>query len=106
MDKPMIRAYLMDEVIRLGFLPTSAKDKKSWLHQYNQSLMEFWCVEDYPHDLAQKGENLIVTIDSSKNINVTYECTIQNNNNFVVRLIHSPDQQLMWSHDMDDGKYY
>ena len=37
MDKKIIQAYLWQEIIRMGFSPSSDKDKKSWLRQYGKS---------------------------------------------------------------------
>ena len=108
MDKKVIRTYLMREVIRLGFLPSSTKDKKTWLYLYGKSLKGFWCVEAYPPSPKMKGNTLFATIDSSDMVNLTFEYAIENIDKFEVRLLHFPDKHLMWKHDMDDrdGKYH
>jgi len=106
--KEIIRAYLMQEVIKLGFSPSDPKDKNSWLHQYSRSSKGFWCVEAYPPVPKMKDNILSATIDSSDAINLTFEYAIEKRDKFIVRLLHSPNNQLMWKHDMDEGnsKYY
>jgi len=108
MDKDVVRAYLWQDIIRLGFSPSGSKDQKSWLHQYGQSLKAFWKVKGYPKAPSQKNNCISATIDSSISISMTYEYSINHNQKFSVRLMHTPPEKnkgLMWLHDMD-GEYF
>lgn len=105
MDNNIVRAYLMQEVIRLGFFPSGQKDRKNWLHQYGKSLKLFWDVEDYPPAPSMNGNIISATINSSEPVETLYEYAIESADKFTVRLIHSPNTQLMWTHDMDGGYF-
>ena len=48
MDRNIVRAYFWQEIINLGFNPSGNDDQKSWVHQYAQSLKEFWEIDAYP----------------------------------------------------------
>jgi len=105
MDNKIIRAYLLQEVIRLGFSPSSTKDKKKWLLQYGNSLKLFWDTENYPPAPSMNGNVLSATINSSEAVKTLYEYAIESADKFAVRLIHSPNTNLMWTHDMDGGYF-
>lgn len=108
MNKDIIRAYLWQDIIRLGFSPAGTKDQKSWLHQYGQSLRAFWEIMEYPIAPSQKKKGISATINSSIYIGMTYEYCIEDDQKFVVSLMHAPfegSRGLMWKHDMD-GKYF
>ena len=108
MDRDMIRAYLWQDIIRLGFSPSGPKEQASWLHQYGRSLKEFWGVESPAKPPARNAKGISATIDSSIHIGLSYEYFIENNQKFTVRLMHAPpiqDHSLLWLHDMD-GKYF
>ena len=108
MNSDIIRAYLWQDIIRLGFSPSSTKEQISWLHQYSRSLKDFWGV-DYPLKAPSKKDNGIsATIDSSSSIGLSYEYCIANNQKFSVRLMHIPpkkNQSVLWLHDMD-GNFF
>lgn len=106
-NKEIICAYLWQDVIRLGFSPSSTKDQKSWLLQYGKSLRSFWEVGDYPEPPSNSKRKGVfsATIDSAS-IGMSFEYVIENSNKFIVRLLSSNGERgLMWIHDMD-GKYF
>ena len=107
-DRDMIRAYLWQDIIRLGFSPSGTKEQKKWLFQYGRSLRSFWEVENYPGNPSQAGKYISATIDSSRAIGLTYEYAIENAEKFTVRMMYAPpveNRELMWMHDMD-GKFF
>ena len=105
MDNLLVQSYVFQDVIRLGFSPASKTDKKSWLHQYGKSLKEFWDSNDYPKAPSETNNIVSATINSSFNVQATYEYAIEKPDKFTIRLIHYPSQHLMWTHDMD-GAYF
>ncbi len=108
MDKNIIRAYLWEDIIRLGFSPKDTKNQKSWLYLYGQSLKGFWEV-DYPKPPVVVKDRLTATIDSSKSVGMIYEYSIGDALKFNVRLMHAPPRksgEIMWGHDMDDKYFY
>jgi hypothetical protein len=108
MDKEIVRAYLWQDIIRLGFSPSKTKDQKSWLLQYGRSLKEFWEV-NYPKPPAQSGSFISATIDTSISIGMTYEYAIESTQKFTVRLMYAPpeeNRELMWIHDLDERLYF
>jgi len=104
MTKEIVRAYIWQDIIRLGFLPSGTKKQKNWLFRYGESLKKFWEVENYPANPSQTGKRISATIDSCHSIGVAYEYAIEYSQKFIVRLMY-PDRKLMWIHDMD-GKYF
>jgi hypothetical protein len=108
MDKDIIRAYLWQDIIRLGFSPSGTKDQKSWLLQYGQSLKDFWEMPTYPKAPSQTDKVISATIDSSISIGMSYEYFIEDDQKFGVMLMYAPPQKnrgLMWEHHMD-GQYF
>jgi len=105
MPRSIIQAYLYQDIIRLGFSPSSSKERKSWLRQYGQSLKAFWEINDYPPAPSERNGAISSTINASESINAEYEYNIEKIEKFTVRLIHSPNVQIMWVHDMD-GVYF
>ncbi len=107
MNREIVRAYLWQDVIRLGFSPLSKKDQKSWLFLYGQSLKKFWEV-DYPPLPIRSGESISATINTSVSIGMTFDYAIKSTDKFAVRLMYAPpieERVLMWVHDMD-GSYF
>ncbi len=108
MDEDIIRAYLWQDIIRLGFSPSGTREQKNWLFQYGQSLKEFWEVETYPNSPTVSGEGLAATIDVSMPMGLIYEYFIENTSKFTVRVMYAPPlkgREFMWEHDMD-GQYF
>lgn len=105
MEHSIIQAYIFQDIIRLGFSPSSDKDRKLWLRQYSQSLKAFWEIDSYPALPSERNKILSATINSSLVIGAEYEYAIESMDKFTVSLIHTPNSQLMWTHDMD-GKYF
>jgi len=104
MDSNIVCAYLWEDIIRLGFSPSSTNDKKRWLLQYGQSLKEFWETESYPTPPKVHKNALSSTIDSSTHIGLSFEYAITTIDKFGITLMHSPpvnDKELIWMHDMD-----
>jgi hypothetical protein len=108
MDKEIVRAYLWQDIIRLGFSPSRTKDQKSWLFQYGRSLKSFWEVETYPGTPSPTGNCLSATIDSTRAIGMICEYAIEGVQKFTVRMMYAPpvnNRVLMWMHHMD-GQYF
>lgn len=105
MDHSIIQAYIFQDIIRLGFSPSSDKDRKLWLRQYGQSLNKFWEIDSYPAQPSESNKIISATINSPLDIGAVYEYAIEIMDKFTVSLIHTVNSQLMWSHDMD-GKYF
>lgn len=105
MDCDVVRSYLVQEIITRGFSPAGTTDKKRWLHQYGKSLKEFWAANDYPSAPSEKNNIISATINASTAVQTVYEYAIERNDKFSIRLIHTPNIQLMWMHDMD-GAYF
>lgn len=102
MDKDIVRAFLWQEVIRLGFVP---EKREFWLKEYNQSLKDFWGMESYPRPPQKNKRSITSSIDS--NAEFAYEYHIVTYNTFSVRLmtLSSGKSGLMWMHDMDSSYY-
>jgi hypothetical protein len=108
MDNEIIRAYLLQDVIRLGFTPASTKDQKNWLFQYGNSLKDFWEVESHTSAPKEHSGALYAAINSSEVINLKYDYAIENINKFNINFLHIPigkDNFLIWTHDLD-GQYF
>jgi len=105
MDHSIIQAYIFQDIVRLGFSPSSDRDRKRWLRQYGLSLKEFWEINDYPAEPRESNKIISATINSPLDIGAVYEYAIESMDKFTVSLIHTANSQLMWSHDMD-GKYF
>ena len=108
MDNDIICAYLWQDVIRLGFSPAGAKNRKKWLLQYGRSLKDFWEIETYPDMPQESNGALKLTIDSSTHIGLSFEYCINTIDKFGITLMYSPpvdDKQLIWIHVMD-GQYF
>ncbi len=105
MDNEIIQAYLWQEVIRLGFSPSSDKDKKLWLVQYGKSLKEFWEIEEYPPTPKWKS-TYTTSLSSSTKINILIDYSISNLSKFSVKFLYIPNkQELMWTHDVDNNYF-
>ncbi len=105
MEHSIIQAYIFQDIVRLGFSPSSDKDRKLWLRQYGQSLKEFWEIDSYPAQPSESNKIISATINSPLDIGAVYEYAIESMDKFTVSLMHTANSQLMWSHDMD-GKYF
>jgi len=109
MDKDIIRAYLWQEIIRLGFCPSSTKEQKIWINLYARSLKDFWEVETYPSIPKQNKDNLSILIDNLLVPNGCFECTIESQKKFSVRYVYADNRTGSYScmllHDMD-GQYF
>jgi len=105
MENKIVRAYLMQEVIRLGFLPVNQREQKNWLLQYGRSLKDFWEIDEYPPPPSLRGKSLAATINSSEHVQVAYEYAIERVDKFTVNFMHLLNDWLIWTHDMD-GRYF
>lgn len=110
MDKDLVRAYLWQEIIRLGFCPVSTKDQTKWLHQYCRSLKDFWEVTSYPRvpDYDKNKNNYKVRIDCISAFEVEMDCIIESRTKFVVTILYKTIGSFydkMWAHDVD-GSFY
>ncbi len=111
MDKKKIRAYLWQEVIRLGFCPSGEKEQKKWLRKYLGSLKDFLGPGSYP-DTPKSNSKIIFSY--SPPIDLDIECSIAKKDKFSVKFLYLPPSNnkesshnpaLMWNHDVD-GEYF
>jgi hypothetical protein len=104
MDKKMIQAYLWQEIIRMGFSPSSDKDKKAWLLQYHKSIKDFWKINNYPKQPTVQNGNLKGSLDGASNLGLILEYSISHSSKFAVRFYYNLNGkfELMWVHDVDD----
>jgi len=104
MDSEIIQAYLWQEIIRMGFSPSSDKDKKSWLIQYGRSLKDFWEVANYPKPPTADNGNFKGSLDGASNLGLMLEYSISQSSKFAVEFLYNLKNQfeLMWVHDVDD----
>lgn len=108
----MIRAYLWQAIIRLGFCPSSTKDQKKWLRQYNQSIKQFWEINRYPEAPSSENGRIKAIIDCTDLCNLILEYAIETMDKFIVRFLYknpvSKQELMMWTHDVDEGagKYF
>ncbi len=107
MDSEIIQAYLWQEIIRMGFSPSSDKDKKSWLFQYGKSLKDFLEIADYPELPTVRNRSIEGSLDGASDLNMMLEYSISKSSKFAVRFLYNLNDQfeLMWIHDVDD-KYF
>lgn len=109
MDRDTIRAYLWQDIIRLGFSPKGTKDQKVWLVQYARSLSAFWEVDYTPLKLRQERTGIKGSIDTSITLGLIYDYTFKAFDKFDVTFMYSPpieDREFMWQHDMDSAFFY
>ncbi len=105
MDKEIIRAYLWQEVIRLGFCPSGEKEQKKWLKQYFENLKDFLELDSYP---APPKSNSRIEFSYSIPIDLDIQCSITKTDKFLVTFLYLPlsaKPGLMWSHDVD-GQFF
>ncbi|PIQ07743.1 MAG: hypothetical protein COW71_15305 [Ignavibacteriales bacterium CG18_big_fil_WC_8_21_14_2_50_31_20] len=101
MDNEIIKAYLWQEVIRLGFSPSSERDRKNWLFQFGRSLKDFWEIEEYP-PTPTKNSTFAASLTSSTKINMLIDYSISNLSKYTVKFLYIPSkQELIWKHDVD-----
>ena len=107
MDKQMIRAYLWQAVIRLGFCPASTKDQQGWLYQYGQSIKDFW-ETSYPKPPRMENGRITAVIDCTDILNLSLIYQVDSTHKFSVRFRYSytlNDKKLIWIHDVD-GNFF
>ena len=108
MDKKMIRAYLWQDVIRLGFCPDGIRNQKRWLLEYGRSLRDFWEIDLCPNAPRKNNGRIMARIDCFR-IDLCLDYTIDSSNtNFNVNFLYispSTTKELMWVHDVD-GDYF
>jgi hypothetical protein len=106
MNSEIIQAYLWQEIIIMGFSPSSDKDKKSWLIQYGKSLEDFaeFTVQKLP---TVRNRSIEGSLDGASNLNMMLEYSISKSSKFAVRFLYNLNGkfELMWIHDVDD-KYF
>jgi hypothetical protein len=104
-DKKIIRAYLWQEVIRLGFCPSGEKEQKKWLHQYLKSLKDFFELNSSP---APPKSNHKIEFSYSISIGLDIKGSITKRDKFMIAFFYLPSSdkgELMWDHDVD-GTYF
>lgn len=101
MDKKIIRAYLWQEVIRLGFCPSGEKEQKRWVVQYLNSLKNFLELHSLPDP---PGSENPITFSYPIPIDLDIECSITKTDKFKLTFLYLPPSgkpALMWDHDVD-----
>lgn len=104
-DKKIIRAYLWQDIIRLGFCPSGEKEQKKWLHQYLKSLRDFFELNSSP---APPKSNSKIEFSYSISIGLDIEGSITKKDKFMVKFLYLPpshNSALIWNHDVD-GTYF
>lgn len=105
MDRNIVRAYLWQEVINLGFNPSGDADQKSWVLQYARSLKEFWEIDAYPINLRVESGVLKGRVDSPANLSFDFDIAAKDK--FLVQFLSAPIRKrgngLMWNHDVDSA---
>jgi hypothetical protein len=106
MDDEIIRAYLWRDVIRLGFSPSSTKERKCWLREYQNSLRYFWEVDSYPASLSEERGIIKAQINCDK-LNLCLDYEIKPNSNFKASFLflQQSNVELILIHDVDDNYY-
>lgn len=107
MDKKMIRAYLWQDIIRLGFCPDGTKNQKLWLLEYGRNLRDFWEIDLYPDAPRKNNGKIMANIDCFR-LDLCLEYTIDASANFNVHFLYfspSTTKELIWVHDVD-GNYF
>lgn len=107
MDKQMIRAYLWQAVIRLGFCPASTKDQQGWLYQYGHSIKDFW-ETSYPKPPRMEKGRITAEIDCTDPLNLSLIYQVDSTHKFNVHFRYSDpsnSKKLIWIHDVD-GSYF
>lgn len=107
MDKKMIRAYLWQDIIRLGFCPDGSRDQERWLHVLGGSLKDFWEIDQYPAKCSIREGKIEGVIDCHR-LDLWLEYFIDSMAKFNVHFLYIPPsttKELMWVHDVD-GNYF
>ncbi len=97
MDREIIRAYIWNEVLRLGFSPSSSKDKKTWIKQYLESVPKFCEIDNYPE--TPRGE--IKGSVSFSDIYFDYSLEETADKFAVTMNFIGETNTLAWTHDFD-----
>lgn len=110
MDNDIIRAYIWDEVIRLGFSPSGGKNMLDWIRTYGLSLQNFWEEEEIPFRM-KKHENGQVNIEifCKRQACMDLELSMTNLSTHNTRFLHNPPErqgELMWVHGVDLANYF
>lgn len=104
MNPDIIRAFIWQDIIRLGFSPTGDNNKSNWLQQYNKSLRFFWETDVYPAPPKKTNAGYSSTIDCMASIDIAFEYMINATNKFTVSIMN-PLNNLLWTHDYDVAYY-
>ncbi|MBA7549396.1 hypothetical protein ES705_41877 [subsurface metagenome] len=105
MDNDIIRAYLWQDVIRLGFSPSGNKNINKWLLMYGKSLKDFWEIDEYPFHPKRNGD-ITATLSCTASLNIALNYSITNITKFAVTFSPFSDRSnKLWVHDVD-GSYF
>jgi hypothetical protein len=102
MNKKIIRAYLWQKIIIMGFMPSSISEQDSWIYQFNNSLRSFW--ENYlnPENPRHSNGKTIININHfDRNILIEIEINNLENFSFIFYFFKAFDKEFMWSHHVD-----
>lgn len=101
MEDKVIRAYLWNEVINLGFSPSSDSEITSWLFQYFKSINDFLEICSYQTPPRREHSKIIAAINTPL---FCFEYELESINKSNIQLL-SPNNALIWTHDIDK-KYF
>ena len=107
-NKKIIRAYLWQDVIRLGFRPTGEKEQKKWLLQYLKSLNDFLGLESYPNPPGRKKDSIETNFSFTLPINLDIQCSVTQTDKFEIKFLYLPQEhnlEHLWVHEVD-GTYF
>ncbi len=106
MGNDIVKAYIWNEIIRLGFSPSGQKEQKKWLYQFTKGLMAFWDLSSMLELPKYRGVNVSATIDVA---DISFEYSIEAVKKFCIRIMYTDSsimKGVMWTHDLDGVNYF
>lgn len=100
MDNNLIRAYLFNDVVQLGFGVADLRTKKKWLNLFLASLREFWGISE--HQVGPQVKDGVITgrIDNS-HCNLWLSFQLRENGYLHVEFGHLDGKVLLHHSDPD-----
>jgi len=99
-DKDLIRSFLWEDVMNLGFYPGDLKSKKKWLRALLSSLREFWDISEHQEGPCGKEGTITGRIDNS-HFNIWLKFELRENGYLHVELGHIDGRVLFYHSDPD-----
>lgn len=96
MNKDVVRAYIWEDIIKLGFSPSTTKNRKSWVCQYLKSFKGFCEIDSYPTIPKKEISGSICLSD------IFFDYSIGKKDKFAVTVnFMQKNSELSWTHDFD-----